>query len=149
MGLEQTVSAEAIAMEAGMCPDPGYYSGRGARTTDLNHDILERVFQGVQRYLGADAAGQFIEMVAAIPKLSATDFLLTLYRLEGNQWRWDRNLIGTEGGVYAENEGAAFGTVMSALRGMRDVDATPSIRDPFLAKHNSQRKDDDDGVVIK
>ena len=75
------LNARMIVRKAGMSDMPGFYSGRGAILSDLNPDILRRIYEGVQREHGKGVAKQFVKMVATIPKLSATDFLLSFYRL--------------------------------------------------------------------
>ena len=135
MKLEQAIDAAKIVREAGMSSNPGHYSGRGARVDDLDHQKLEIIYQRINAINGEAAAAHFVQMISEIPKLSATDFLLALYRLEVSKWRWHKRLLGSEGGIYAENVGAAFGTVAAVLSGMSERDETPSIRDPFLKRH--------------
>ncbi|MDO8656829.1 MAG: hypothetical protein Q7K45_06330, partial [Nanoarchaeota archaeon] len=96
--LEGKLKAREIVESAGISAHPEFYSGRGATTTDLNDRKLEQVYQGIQREYGEKAAQSFAQMVAGIPKLSATDFLLTLYALEGRGWKWDRKILGNEKG---------------------------------------------------
>ena len=63
--------------------------------------------------------------------LSATDFLLSLYRLEANNFKYTPNTIGNERGIYAVDEATAFGTVVSIM-GRHDCDDTKSIKYAFL-----------------
>jgi len=128
------MDAMQIVSEAGMTEDPGYYSGRGAIRSDLNNQILEKVYQGIKKEYGEEPAQNFVQMVADIPKLSATDFLLTLYRLEGNNWEWDK-MLSNKKGIYLGNDGSVFGTMASALCGMRGIDETHTIRSQFLTRH--------------
>ena len=118
-----------------MNPRPEYFSNRGATTSDLNDKILENIYKGIQNEYGDNAANQFAQMVAKIPKLSATDFLLSLYRLEGNNWNWDEKILGNEKGIYATDEGTAMGTLFAALSGMNKRDETKDIRREFLKRH--------------
>ena len=73
MATREKLEAMQIVMEAGMSARPEFYSGRGAISCDLNDKILEKVHKGVQREHGEEAAKQFVQMVADVPKLSATD----------------------------------------------------------------------------
>ena len=124
-----------IVYDSGMIDRPGYYGGRGATLTDLNGGILEKLYQNIEKSNGEEAAQNFVQMVAEIPKLSATDFLLTLYRLEGNKWKWDSKLLGNERGNYADGYGEAMGNVVSVLGGMSERDETYAIRSKFLEEH--------------
>ena len=132
---EDKLNAGQIVVKAGMSDRPGFYSGRGATTTDLNDMILEKIYQEIKKEHGEDSAKQFTQMVADIPKLSATDFLLSLYRLEMNDWNWSKELLGEEKGIYPEDEGSALGTIFSALSGSGNVDETDYIRTAFLERH--------------
>jgi len=140
MSLEERMGASTIVMQAGMSARPGFYSGRGAISSDLNDKILEKVHQGILHAHGEQAAAQFVGMVADIPKLSATDFLLTLYRLEGNGWQWDKRLVGGEKGIYPDGVGSAWGTIASILGGMDERDETNYIRGEFLRRHGVKQK---------
>src|SRR3989338_10146114 len=120
--LEERMNARQIAMNAGMSTRPEFYSGRGAIACDLNDKILEKVFQSVQKEYGEEAAKQFAQMVADVPKLSATDFLLTLYRLEVQDWKWSKRMLGNEKGIdvgpdYGDGtrEAVAMATIGSVL----------------------------------
>jgi len=142
--LEERADARQIVVEAGMSDRPEYYSGRGAIACDLNDKILEKVFQGIKIEHGDEAARQFAQMVADIPKLSATDFLLSLYRLEGRDWRWDKKMMGNEKGVYVDGPtdeakiSVGFATIAGALCGDSSRDETGYIRGEFLRRHGIQ-----------
>ena len=139
--LEGRMDARQIVMEVGMSDRPEFYSGRGAIACDLNDKILEKTYQGIKKEHGEDAAEQFAQMVANIPKLSATDFLLTLYRLEGNKWKWDKRILGREKGVYVDGPtdeakmAVGLATIAGALFGDGSRDETSYIRGEFLRRH--------------
>ena len=125
---------------------PEYYSGRGAILSDLNDQILERAYKVVKREHGEEAAKQYAQMVADIPKLSATDFLLTFYRLEGNDWKWDKRILGNEKGIDVgpdrgdgSREAVAFATIAGALFGDSSRDETEHIRGEFLRRHKIEQ----------
>jgi len=141
--LEERMNARQIAMNAGMSTRPEFYSGRGAIACDLNDKILEKTYQGIKKEHGEDAAEQFAQMVADVPKLSATDFLLTLYRLEGRGWKWDKRMLGDENGVdvgpdygNGTRESIAMATIGNVIGGMSKRDETSYIRGEFLRRHN-------------
>ena len=144
--LEGFIDAKQIIQEAGMSTRPEFYSGRGATSSDLNDDILENVYRLIQQAHGAkgdEHAKQFAQMVADIPVLSATDFLLTLYKLELHDWKWDKNILGNENGIYVDGPTdaakfavgmATIGNVMFGSRS-RERDQTEYIRRLFLNRH--------------
>lgn len=134
--------ANEIVREAGMAARPEYYSGRGATTSDLNAGILEKVYRGVKEAVGEQAARSFVQMVDDIPKLTATDFLLTLFRLEASSWIWTPDRLGLEHGIYAADEGSALGTVLSAMGGMGDRDETDIIKGAFIRDHSKELRAD-------
>lgn len=127
----------------GMSTRPGYYSCRGATSTDLNSEKLGRIHAAITANVSEEAGGAFAQMVADIPKLTATDFLLTLEAFEANGWKWDKHLLGRQNGVYAANAGEAMGSLMAALGGRREIDETVSIRSDFLRRQGipESRKD--------
>ncbi|MDO8509483.1 MAG: hypothetical protein Q7S27_07445 [Nanoarchaeota archaeon] len=144
MGLERKLSAmEMINTMNDMSARPEYYSGRGAIAADLDSRRLENIYQLVKRERGEDAAQNFALMVADIPVLSATDFLITLYKLDSNDWKWDKSLLGNEKGIdlgpdngNGGREAVAMATIGNVLGGMSERDETPYIRGEFLKKHN-------------
>jgi len=144
--LEDRASAMQIVSAAGMSDRPAFYSGRGAVTCDLNDTILEQIYQGIRKGRGEEPAEEFVKMVAYIPELNATDFLLTLYALEDHGWKWDRNLFGNDRGICldgkteAETFAIGFATIGSTLNRLNrgSMDQTEGIRGPFLRRHGVQ-----------
>jgi hypothetical protein len=133
-------SAHEIVQEANMSDRPEYYSGRGPILSDLNSSILEKIYQGIIANHGKKAGENFVLMIADMPKLSATDFLNTLYTLENAGWVWKKEYCSTYGieiardanGEYDMVQGMA--SVVSALFSS-GVDETGSIRNSFLNTH--------------
>jgi len=125
-----------------------FYSGRGAITCDLNSKQLETIYGLVKREYGDKVSRDFVRMVADIPKLTATDFLLTFYRLESGgwqyAWKWDKKKLGKEKGIYVDGEddekkyASGMATVIGVLGGMSDRDETNSIRGEFLRNHEKE-----------
>ncbi len=146
-GLEERISARQIVSLTGMSARPEFYSGRGAINSDLNDKILEKIYQGIKGEYGDWAAGQFVQMVADIPKLSATDFLLNLYKLEGYGWKWSKRQSGGENGIYIDGptdeakRAVGFATILGALSGDSSRDETGVIRNEFLRRHGIQIPD--------
>lgn len=142
--LEDKIDARQIVMEAGMSTRPEFYSGRGAISCDLNDKHLEKIYQIIKKEYGNDTAKQYAQMVADIPKLSATDFLITLYRLEGNEWEWDKRILGNERGAYVDGEtdeakmAVGMATIFGALTGDSERDETDYIRGEFLERHRDE-----------
>ena len=115
---------------------PEFYSGRGAITDDLNDQKLERIYEKIERAYGKETAQNFAQMVADIPVLSATDFLLSLYQLEANEWKWEERLLSHHNGIYHTDIPTAMGTVLSVLGGGSNKrDETRVIRNSFLQRH--------------
>lgn len=129
-------NANGYVAGCGMSTRPSFYSGRGATTTDLSSAKLERIYQAIEHNVGQEAARAFARMVRDIPVLSATDFLLCLERLVAADWRWNKDMLGKENGIYATEMGSALGTVVSVLGGSRDRDETVAIRYDFLLRHD-------------
>lgn len=147
MSLEKVIGARDFVDIAGMSARPEFYSGRGAISCDLNSKILEKIYINIQAYKGKDAAAQYVQMVADIPKLSATDFLLTLYRLENNDWKWDTCLLGNENGIDVGPDrgdgtrgAATFASLIGVMSGMSERDETQRIRGEFLMNHRVNEK---------
>ena len=146
MSLDKKLNAEEIVVKAGMSRRPEYYSGRGAILADLNSDILEKIYQGIDKEYGNKASKSFVNMVKEIPVLSATAFLLNLYKLESNNWKWEKNLFGNENGVYVDgptDDAKMVVGFMTIAEGLypRKRDDTISIKSPFLANHKVKPKE--------
>ena len=146
MSLDKKLNAEEIVVKAGMSKRPEFYSGRGTILADLNSEILEKIYQGIDKVYGDKASKQFVNMVKEIPVLSATDFLLNLYKLESNNWKWEKNLFGNENGVYVDgptDDAKMVVGFMTIAEGLypRKRDDTISIKSPFLANHKVKPKE--------
>lgn len=128
--------AHEIVVKAGMSSRPEYYSGRGATIVDLNDRHLQKIAELIEEHHGKDAKKNFVRMVADIPKLTATDFLLNLYLLESVNWDWLKcGSAYNTNGIYATDEATGMGTIMSVLSGMGEVDQTNWIREDFLIRN--------------
>ena len=120
----------------GMSVRPEFYSGRGAIRCDLNSQSLEKIWTCIQKNFGDEAAESFVIMVERMPKLTATDFLIALARLERGEWKKPEVAARNDNkGFYFTAAGTAKATVYAALSGMSEADETRSIRDPFLKNH--------------
>lgn len=138
MIFRKRLDVHQIVTQAGMSDRPGFYSGRGATLADLDYKRLEQVYLGIRKEYGRKPAQQFVQMVADIPKLTATDFLLTLYGLERWKWKWDKMILGSQRGIYPEDEGSALGTIASVIGGLNETDHTDEIRREFLKKYGTK-----------
>ena len=109
---------------------------------DLNGRQLEYIYTSIKQYYGDEAAKNFVAMVADLPVLSATDFLLALYRLEAEGWKWNTSMKPRSKGISFENEGEALCSVTQALAnlysGNSTRDETYSIRGNFLEDHKAE-----------
>lgn len=123
--------------EVGINPNPGYYSGRGATTSDLDGRKLEALHDLVARHRGEAQAKVLVEVVAGMRCLSASEFIVAVMTLDANGWDAADALSGEEGGLRPENESQAMATVAEVLgragRGARDD--TYAIRSGFLRRH--------------
>lgn len=138
---QKGMSAEEIVRMCGMSGRPEHYSGKVADISDLDSEILEKIYTGIKMAHGINAGEEFVQMVADIPKMSATDFLYNLYNLENNNWNWDKRMTRDESGVYINNKDylskffSGIMTAMSGLYGMHAQDETLYVRGQFLANH--------------
>ncbi|MBR6504844.1 MAG: hypothetical protein IKT41_03940 [Clostridia bacterium] len=82
----EKITAEKIVHEVGMSARPEYYSGRGARRSDLSGEKLIAIHKIITEKLGKSQAKEFVTMVKSISCLSATNFLNSLFALEANDW---------------------------------------------------------------
>lgn len=123
-------SAKEILREYGkdkISTRPEFYSGRGNTTSDLNSEILETIYTGVQKEIGDKAAKSFVKMVGEmVHDASATTFLTSLYRLEQNNWKFNSSIVPT-------NQAEALAeTVQNAKREGRDAAMPVSIGLVFI-----------------
>jgi hypothetical protein len=130
-----------VIRDAGMCTAPSFYSGRGATPTDLNDDILEKLYQGIEgnpEFPDCAAEG-FLDLVENLPKMSATDFLIALDALAFDDWVWKNEVEHLDGTSIPPDRGngvheaIAFCTIAS--QAFNRVDQSWMIRNDFLQRH--------------
>jgi hypothetical protein len=114
-----------------MSSRPGYTSGRGATISDLDSDRLSHIHAEIEKNVSKEAAENFVDMVADLEVASCTGFLLALYQLETDNWKYTKREKKDRNDIYCENEGEAFGCVASSLFG-GNTDDTLRIVGPFL-----------------
>jgi hypothetical protein len=139
MSIEGKLTAGEIVSESGMCKRPEFYSGRGPILGDLNPNILGKVYGLIGKEHGEDAAENFIDMVANMEDLAATNFLTCLYLLESNGWEYSGFQSDLPIGVTVPQDGnrehdPRIG-VINVLGATNRRDETESIREPFLREH--------------
>jgi len=128
-----------------MSSRPEFYSGRGATTSDLNSPKLEDIYQSILRLYGAAAAAQYVYMVADLPKLSATEFLIALQELDQSGWKYKpRKRKSVVSGVEVVNNGnpgdevTNMCSIFGVLFGHNDRNETGYIRGEFLRQHAAE-----------
>ena len=145
---------ENILRSNRMSTRPEFYSGRGATLTDLDGQILEGIYQGINLEFGEKAAKGFVSMVSGIKVISATCFLQELYKLFYSNWEYssDKDELGIAVG---KNEDGEF-DLASGMMGIADSifsdcrDDTQSIKNWFLMGHGVQPKEmyDNQGFTV-
>lgn len=129
-----------------MSTRPEYFSGRGAITCDLNGEILEGIYKGIEKEFGPAAAKAFVKMVSQIKVLSATTFLQELYNLYYSDWKCKKTKkeADASGIAIQKNEDGNY-DVTHGMIGMisamtNDRDETQMIRGRFLINHGIKPK---------
>lgn len=128
--LSQDGDARMIVQAANMSARPEHYSARGATVTDLHGEQIRQIYKNILKHHGRVASLAFVKMVMGMEQLSATDFLLNLYLLERNEWRWSPDQATDAGGNHFTCEATAFATMMGVLGG-RERDETATIKQQF------------------
>lgn len=136
--LEDKLSARDIVAQVGMSSKPEFYTGRGATLIDLNSKRLEDIYQLIKNNPGNDAANSFIQLIAHTPVLSATYFLVALYKLEESNWVWNKKFLDKELFKYVSDRE----TTLQLITGAEKVDETKSIRKWFLRDHKIMLAED-------
>lgn len=130
---------DQILRESGMSSRPEYYSGRGATTSDLNSDILEKIYTLVKRHHGDDAARNFVQMVHDLPSLPATTFILAFEGLAYNGWKWVKPAEGEEpSNIHPTDLATGFATIAEVMFKGNRPDMTHAIRSGFLWSHKKE-----------
>lgn len=138
-----------IIRNAGMSTRPEYYSGRGATRSDLDEDILEKIFKGIEAKFGALPAENFVKMIDDIKVLSATTFLQELYNLYYSNWKYTKKKKHSSGVAVGKNADGEYDLasgligMMGAMSGMNDRDDTQRIKGWFLRCHGILPKAED------
>lgn len=126
-----------------MSARPEFFSGRGVTSSDMNSSILEMIYGGILKEIGADAARNFVNMVADV-SMAATTFLINLYNLEGNEWVWRGNKSDEDIAIEKDNDGnydlasGLFSVAAAFTNPRRGVDTdweSNNIRGEFLRRH--------------
>jgi hypothetical protein len=150
MALEEKLTAIDIVNEAGMDERPEYYSGRGATLTDLTPKHLQKIHGLINKEHGEEAAQNFVEMIANMKDLAASNFLTCLYHLEAMGWRYGGFQSDLAGGVaIAKNRDGRYNTdsgiqgILAAIHS-RGRDETEEIRQPFLEDMGYKRNPRED-----
>lgn len=134
----EKICAKEIVSNCGLRSDHEFYTGRGATLLDLTSAKLEDIYQQIEQRCGNDASYNFVKMIVDIPVLSATDFLLTLYRLEKNKWIWNQKLLTKE----QRNHVGGQETTLQLITGSNGLDETKDIRKWFLKDHKIMLAED-------
>ena len=138
MALEGKLTAAQIVNEAGMSERPEYYSGRGATLTDLTPELLQRIHGLINKVYGDDASQNFVEMIANMDDLAASNFLTCLYGLEARDWKYTGFQSDLPGGIAVAKDRDGNYNIASGIAGIlaasfsRRRDETEGIRQPFL-----------------
>ena len=128
------ITAREIVRLAGMCPEPSYYSGRGARRSDLSGERLIAIHKKIKEEIGESQAKEFVTMVRKISCLSATNFLNALFALEANEWVYyqceESNIdLGPDG---PGRMAVGLGSLAGAMFFSGNRDETDLIKNDFL-----------------
>lgn len=118
MDISKTLRANRIV------PDPGYYSGRGLNEGDLPLKSIIAIGQAVD----PEHRAAYVAMVEALPIISATAFIRSLFNLAYSDWVFSGKPAG---GVEVNNEGQGFATVAHALT----ADKGKAKRDAATSEH--------------
>jgi len=116
-------------------PNPEYFSGRGANY-DLSGERLNRIREEIKKHIGSAAALNFDQLIDDIPLLSASNFLIMLYRLERSGWEWNANLLNDSPHKETWGNGlAAMGHLAEVAGGSSQtrMDRTSEIRAEYFA----------------
>ena len=123
-----------IILKAELRPSPYRYENLDARLDYVNGARLETIHKGIKETFGANCARAFTRMVADMPVLRPFDFIVTLGRLESQQWQWEKP---------APQEKQTTGQkVLSALVHVFHADQTEKIRQDFLVTHKAELRAD-------
>lgn len=134
-----------------MSSRPGYYSGRGPLSCDLNSGHLENFYHGIKIHVSEEAAARFVRFVNNLTDLSATAFLVAFEDFYHNGLFDDNykplkqreNTGNTLSGRGKVLEAEAFGCI-AAIFGRSNVDpeqdkaASNGIKKGFVRAHENE-----------
>ena len=135
-----------IIRNSGMSTRPEYYSGRGATLSDLNSNILQKIYLGIEEHYGKKAAKNYVKMVADIKVLSATTFLQELYMLFNSDWKYTKKKNHASGIDVPKDEDGNYDLDMGMIGVLTAMmhsgrDDTMSIKAGFLNTHGVKGKE--------
>ena len=84
--------AKHILLTSGLSDRASYYSGRGVRLGDLNHNHLKAIFLKLNK-LDTNYGEEFIELVKAMPTLGATEFITSFIEFGNNGFKFNKKSI--------------------------------------------------------
>lgn len=119
---------------------PEFFSGRGATSSDLNSDILEGIYLGLDKVMGRESAKNYILLVARFKCLSATAFLndfINWYCSGCKEYEVTETTDIDLGPDRDLSSIIGMATIMSKMYG-NNRDDTYQIRSNFLWKHREE-----------
>jgi len=124
------MNAKDLAREAKMIPDPTYYSGRDATTSDLDGEKLFIIYTKIREHHGEKSANAFVSMVKSMKELSATAFLTSLEIFEMNKWKFAGKVSTSN--IAIKNKENAEATMLQSFAKNFQTGNTQKIRNSFL-----------------
>lgn len=127
------VVVKRIVSTSGVCSSPEYYSGRGAKSCDLNGKNLIEIYKKLAK-LDIEKAMAMAKMTMNMKTLGATEFLRSLYNLASDDYKLEDNEV-IENNVYLGSgtlKQMCVVGVASIASSMHRYDETPSIKSEFF-----------------
>jgi len=84
------MTLEKIIENAGLCPDPNYYSKKDAIIPDLSIKMLWKISNEIREHYGCRESVSFVSMVWKMKPLLVVPFLNNLFILEQANWDLSR-----------------------------------------------------------
>ena len=133
--IESIFKSAKIVKEAGMISgNPKYYTLNYAKPNEFNKDVLGRIYFKIMFKYDRNASNNFLRMVRDVEDFSPLNFLVNLYSLEANNWKWRKKQMINKSYLQKEDNSEAF-PIITEMVSIRDLnEKNNQIKANFLRK---------------
>jgi RNA polymerase-interacting CarD/CdnL/TRCF family regulator len=134
--LESVFKSAKIVKKCGMkSGDPEYYSKNVAEYEEFNSNVLSKIYFQIYFKIGDNASKNYIRMVKDVKEFSALNFLINLYKLEAQNWKWKKRDYINKNRLAKEDQTNALEVISEMVSREENHERSILIKEKFLRMH--------------